>query len=75
MSDAFFAGSYGGNAQKLHDDSRLECKICWYIYDPAEGDTYWQIPPGTPFSQLPSHWSCPNCDGKKRDFMVVRDVS
>ncbi|MEW8030412.1 MAG: rubredoxin [Candidatus Thiodiazotropha sp.] len=74
MSEAFFAGSYGGNDHKLHDDSRLECRICWYIYDPAEGDEYWQIPPGTPFSQLPRHWSCPNCDGNKSDFMVVREA-
>ncbi|MCU7925204.1 MAG: [NiFe]-hydrogenase assembly chaperone HybE [Candidatus Thiodiazotropha sp. (ex Dulcina madagascariensis)] len=54
MSSAFFAGSYGGDDNKLRDESRLECKICWYVYDPAEGDDYWQIPPGTPFSQLPA---------------------
>ncbi|MEI2624691.1 MAG: rubredoxin [Giesbergeria sp.] len=29
-------------------DARLECKICWWVYDPAEGDPVWQIPPGTP---------------------------
>jgi rubredoxin len=52
----------------------LECKIRWYIYDPAEGDRHWQMPPGTPFSQLPSHWSWPNCDGNKCDFMVVREI-
>jgi rubredoxin len=68
----FFAGSYGGDAEKIDDGSRLECKICWHVYDPKEGDEYWQIPPGTPFSQLPDHWSCPNCDGNKNDFMVVR---
>ncbi|WP_428605791.1 rubredoxin [Sedimenticola sp.] len=71
MSEAFFAGSYGGCAEKLNDTSRLECKICWYLYDPAEGDPYWQIPPGTPFSRLPDDWSCPNCDGRKDDFMVM----
>ena len=46
-------------------------QICWYVYDPAIGDDYWQIPPGTPFSQLPDHWSCPECDGRKQDFMVL----
>jgi rubredoxin len=71
VSAAFFAGSYGGCADKLSDTSRLECKICWYLYDPAEGDSYWQIPPGTPFSKLPDDWSCPNCDGRKDDFMVM----
>ncbi|MCW8950253.1 MAG: rubredoxin, partial [Sedimenticola sp.] len=37
MSSAFFSGSYGGSADKLTDDARLECKICWHVYDPAEG--------------------------------------
>ena len=67
----FKPGSYGGDASKLSDGSRLECKICWYVYDPAKGDDYWQIPPGTPFSQLPEYWSCPNCDGHKEDCMVI----
>ena len=71
MSAAFFAGSYGGSADKLNDESRLECKICWYVSDPVEGDPYWQIPPGTAFSKLPADWSCPNCDGRKDDFMVM----
>ena len=71
MSEHFFAGSYGGNAAKIEDGSRLECKICWHIYDPKAGCEYWQISAGTPFSALPDHWSCPECDGKREDFMVV----
>ena len=31
----------------------MECKVCWYVYDPAQGDEVWQIPPGTPWSELP----------------------
>ncbi|KAB1083005.1 rubredoxin [Neorhizobium galegae] len=71
MNDHFFAGSYGGDGEKILPESRMECKICWEIYHPAIGDDYWQIPPGTPFTELPDHWSCPNCEGKKKDFMVV----
>ncbi|MBL8566859.1 MAG: rubredoxin [Hyphomicrobiaceae bacterium] len=71
MSDALFECSYGGDAAKIDATARLECKICWHIYDPAVGCDYWQIPPGTPFSALPEHWSCPNCDGRREDFMVV----
>jgi rubredoxin len=66
-----FEGSYGGDALRVADDARLECKICWYVYDPAEGCEAWQIAPGTPFSSLPEGWSCPNCDGRKDDFMVI----
>ncbi len=74
MNNDFFGGSYGGDNSKIDDASRLECKICWYVYDPREGDDYWQVPPGTPFSKLPAHWSCPNCDGRKDDFMVIREA-
>lgn len=69
----FFAGSYAGKDENLADDSKLECKICWYLYDPADGDSYWQIPPGTPFSKLPEHWSCPNCDGAKAGFLLINE--
>lgn len=51
--------------------TRLECKICWHVYDPAEGDSYWQIPPDTPFAELPDFWRCPNCDGDKQGFLVL----
>ena len=71
MNEAFVPGSFGGDTSKLADDTRLECKICWYVYDPEQGDDYWQVPPGTPFAALPDHWTCPECDGNKRDFMVL----
>ena len=68
-----FEGSYLGNDECLSDDSRLECKICWYVYDPVEGDDVWQILPGTPFATLPEHWRCPRCDGDKAQFMIVQE--
>ncbi len=74
MTDAaHIPGSYGGDPSKLSADTRLECKICWHVYDPVEGDAYWQVPAGTPFSQLPDHWSCPQCDAPKTDYLVVAD--
>ena len=71
MSSEVIPGSFGGDLSKLEDNSRLECKICWYVYDPAEGDDYWQIEPGTPFAQLPEHWTCPQCDSAKIGFMKL----
>lgn len=53
--------------------TRLECKICWTVYDPALGDEVWQIPPGTPFAELPAHWTCPNCSAEKASFLVLDD--
>jgi rubredoxin len=53
--------------------TRLECKVCWHVYDPAEGDPAWQVPPGTPFNELPAHWTCPNCSTPKDGFLVLDD--
>ena len=66
-----FEGSYLGDAQRLTAQTRLECKICWYVYDPAQGDDVWQIPPGVAFAELPAHWKCPVCDGAHDQFMVL----
>ncbi|QEQ97189.1 rubredoxin [Neptunomonas concharum] len=68
---ASFEGSYLGDANRIADDVCLECKICWYVYDPAKGDEVWQVAAGTPFSQLPDYWRCPECDGERDQFMVV----
>jgi rubredoxin len=69
-----FEGSYLGDGTKIGPGTKLECKVCWYVYDPAAGDPVWQIAPGTPFDALPAHWSCPNCAGDRTQFMVVEDA-
>jgi hydrogenase-1 operon protein HyaF len=48
---------------------RFECRICWHVYDPEEGDDVAQIPPGTPFADLPEHWCCPVCEAGKDKFL------
>ena len=58
--------------QSEQASERLECKICWYVYDPELGDPVWQIPPGTAFADLPESWSCPECDSDKDGFLVIR---
>ncbi len=68
-----FEGSYLGAPDKISPQAIMECKICWSPYDPAEGDDYRQVEPGTPFSELPEDWSCPNCDAPKEQFMVLED--
>ena len=61
----------GSGAGRLNASSRMECRICWYVYDPAAGDDAEQIPPGTPFLELPSHWRCPECDGEPGGFLPL----
>ncbi|MCU0773969.1 MAG: rubredoxin [Ideonella sp.] len=66
-----FEGSYLGDRSRLAPRARLECKICWWVYDPAQGDPQWQVDAGVPFADLPSHWRCPQCDGSAEQFMVL----
>lgn len=60
-----------GVRQDVADAVRLECGICWTVYDPADGDDVAQIAAGTPFSALPEDWRCPNCDAPKSKFMAI----
>ncbi|MCC3245411.1 rubredoxin [Methylocystis sp. WRRC1] len=57
----------------LDADARMECGVCWQVYDPAQGDDVWQIQPGTAFSDLPVEWRCPNCDAPRDKFMRLDD--
>ncbi|MFG1464684.1 [NiFe]-hydrogenase assembly chaperone HybE [Xanthobacter sp. DSM 24535] len=66
-----FEGSFRGAAGGLDPRTRLECKVCWHVYDPADGCETWQVPAGTAFADLPAHWRCPVCDGERDQFMVL----
>ncbi|BBN59205.1 rubredoxin [Hydrogenovibrio marinus] len=74
-SEKGFEGSYLGDNSQIDENTKMECKICWYVYDPAIGDDFWQVLPGTAFAHLPSEWRCPNCDGDKEQFMVITNES
>ena len=60
-----------GVRQDIGEETRMECGICWTVYDPSLGDLVAQIPPGTPFAALPEHWTCPNCDAAQSKFMMI----
>ena len=48
--------------------TKYVCKICGYIYDPAEGDPDNGVAPGTAFADLPEDWVCPLCAVCKDEF-------
>lgn len=60
-------------ASETSAEDRMECGVCWSVYDPAAGDPVWQIPAGTPFSALPEDWRCPHCDAPRSRFMRIGD--
>lgn len=47
---------------------KYRCLVCDWVYDPDVGDPEHNIPPGTPFDQLPDDWVCPLCFVDKEDF-------
>jgi rubredoxin len=65
--------STNGRGDRLDDNTRLECRICWYVYDPAKGDPQEQIEPGTPFLALPARWRCPQCDSEPQVFIPLEN--
>jgi rubredoxin len=52
---------------------RMECGVCWSVYDPAKGDSVWQIEPGVAFEDLPADWRCPECDAPREKFLRRED--
>lgn len=51
--------------------AKWRCTVCDYIYDEAAGDPERGIVPGTPFANLPSDWTCPECGVGKEFFERV----
>ena len=52
---------------------RYESPCAKYTYDPEVGDYERNIPPGTPFEDLPDDWCCPECGAEKDYFEVLDD--
>jgi rubredoxin len=48
---------------------KWECTVCGYVYDPEFGDPEHNVPPQTPFEQLPDTWVCPVCGAAKNTFV------
>jgi len=52
---------------------KYQCEYCDYFYDPAVGDPEHDIPPGTPFADLPETWVCPDCGVGKDEFVPMEE--
>lgn len=47
------------------------CRVCATIYYPEKGDPEDNIPPGTPFEQLPQTWICSVCGSSKDKYELL----
>lgn len=48
-----------------------ECRSCGYVYEPDQGDSKTQVPPGTAFVDLAKDWRCPVCNAKTNAFTNI----
>lgn len=49
--------------------SRWRCPACGYVYDERQGHAREGFPAGTPWSEVPDDWVCPDCGVRdKVDF-------
>lgn len=52
--------------------SAYRCPVCGYEYDEREGHPREGFPVGTPWSEVPDDWPCPDCGVRdKVDFEPV----
>jgi len=52
---------------------KWQCTVCDYIYDPKVGEPDDKIAPGTPFSEVPEDWVCPECGAGKDMFVELEN--
>jgi anaerobic nitric oxide reductase flavorubredoxin len=47
---------------------RMQCSVCQWIYDPQTGEPMQDVAPGTPWSEVPDSFLCPECSLGKEVF-------
>lgn len=62
------APSYIGEKKEVAKMSKYRCSVCGYVYNPELGDPESNVPPGTPFEELPEDWLCLVCEAIKDEF-------
>jgi len=54
--------------------AKYECPECGRTYDEEQGDAREGFPAGTPLSDFPDDWTCPDCGVRdKFDYVSVED--
>ena len=66
---------YGSGEGRGRSMSRWRCPGCGYVYDEETGHPREGFPPGTPWSEVPDDWACPDCGVRdKVDFEPDEDA-
>lgn len=56
--------------------AKYQCPDCGYTYDEIQGHPHEGFPPGTPWSQVPEDFACPDCAVRdKEDFVLIGEAA
>jgi alkane 1-monooxygenase len=59
--------------RRLVNDAQHQCPNCAYVYDESRGCPHEGYPAGTPWSDLPTTWTCPDCAVREKpDFVALK---
>ncbi|MCL1056756.1 anaerobic nitric oxide reductase flavorubredoxin [Shewanella gelidimarina] len=58
------------DAEHDSDCQCMICTVCNWVYDPAIGEPNQEIEPGTPWSDVPEYFLCPECNLGKDVFIA-----
>ena len=61
------------NKNQTDSETKYECTICKYIYNPKYGNERAGVHANTSFDNLPENWVCPVCGEKKDVFEIYQD--
>lgn len=53
--------------------ARFRCEVCDYVYDESTGAPREGFPAGTPWSDVPDVWACPDCGVREKVDFVAED--
>ncbi|MFZ5870754.1 MAG: fatty acid desaturase [Actinomycetota bacterium] len=60
---------------QVDDVAAARCPGCGYVYDVASGEEREGFAAGTPWSQVPDDWCCPDCGVREKvDFVPLREA-
>lgn len=58
----------GSTASAADGAKAWHCELCGFVYQESEGLPSENIPPGTPWADVPEDFLCPDCSATKSDF-------
>ncbi|MEM5506763.1 anaerobic nitric oxide reductase flavorubredoxin [Shewanella frigidimarina] len=60
-------------ATAMSDSQNMLCTVCNWVYEPVLGEPNQEVEPGTPWSEVPDFFLCPDCGLGKDVFVPIAE--